>query len=132
MKKELFSNVDFSLAESVVKLGPREKNAVRIILAGLRETRETGKKQNRIKITITPDNLFNLRDFAQVMHKIGIDISSSMATDDNNTNSVHTFQPKPYGHSDFLRGIIVSKEATDHFIASFIDYEPSKVNSKPL
>lgn len=85
-------------------LGGREQKAVDIALSGISQWRMTGEEPKPIKVTITPQNQFDLKAFANVLHSLSIDIASSLkgATADNKT--IVTFQPKPYG------GIVTLKE----------------------
>lgn len=134
MSESPSEQVNFSLAEKVLTLGKREKNAVRTVLLDLCELQEKGKGQTKaIIISITPDKLFSLTDFDNVMHEMGIDVSSSRKKVENDTGTTITFWPKPYKNNrgDFSRNLIASRQAANYFIASFLDYEPSPVDSSP-
>lgn len=132
MREAFLEQTNFSLAKSVLKLGIREKRAVKTILVGLYESQETGREQKPIKITITPDNPFRIADFAEAMSEIGMKIFNPLVQSQDSTGTTITFQPKPYGNSDFLKGVLASRQATDHFIANFLDYEPLTINSKSV
>jgi hypothetical protein len=131
MSEPFLDQVKFSLARDVLRLGVREKNAVRTVLTGLQESQQTGKVQKPIKITIAPENQFRWRDFTQLMSELGIDVFDSLEKNEIGTSKSFTFQPKLFENSHFLKGVLASKEATDHFIKSFIDYEPSSIQPNP-
>lgn len=132
MKETFLEQTNFSLAEGILKLGIREKKAAKTILAGLRESQETGREQKPIKITITPDNPFEIDGFAKVMDEIGVNIFNPLEESQNSTCTTITFQPEPYENSDFLKEILASRQAVDHFITNFLDYEPLTINSKSV
>jgi hypothetical protein len=117
---------NFTLAENILKLGTREKETVKVILLGFRES-----KRLTIGMPITCEKPFNLIDFANVMHEVGVDISSTRKTEQIVDGTRVTFQPKPYENSNYLKGIIASQQTTNQFIKSFIDYEPPQVKSEP-
>lgn len=132
MGKEIFKNVNFSLAEKVLMLGKREKNAVKEVLNGLRKTLEEQREQKPMKITITENKKFDMDNFNIVMQEMGIDISSSLKEESDSSTQVKTFLPKPEINSKFpIMEIISSRRITDQFIESFLNYEPSPTNSKP-
>lgn len=129
--KEFLSQVDFSLAEDILKLGTREKKALKMTLEGLCESQIEGKAQKPMRIIVTPYDLFDLDSFAKVAYEMDIDIYTLMHTNRDAVSTTYFLQPRLYGNNDFTKGIISSKEATDHFTSSFLDYEPSPIKSKP-
>jgi hypothetical protein len=130
MSEPFLEHVDFSLARGVSKLGVREKKAVKMALEGLYETQQTGKDQEKpIRIKFLSESPFNWENFSNIMTKLGIDVFSSFK--ENPVDKTITFQPKLCENNDLLlKGVLASKEATDHFIKSFIDYEPSPITPK--
>jgi hypothetical protein len=131
MSEPFLEHVDFSLARNVLKLGVREKRAIETVLMGLYRTQQTGKDQEKpIRIKVSSENPFHWKNFSDTMTKLGIDVFSSFKEDP--VDKTITFQPKLCENNDLLlKGVLASKEATDHFIKSFIKYEPSPIGSKP-
>jgi len=132
MEKELFKNVNFSLVEKVLILGRREKNAAKEVLNGLCKTLEEQKEQKPMRIKIAEGNKFDMDNFKIVMEEMDIDISDSLEEGPDATTQFRIFLPKLKTDSRFpIMEIISSRQATDNFIKSFFDYEPSSTNSKP-
>ncbi len=83
--------------KSFQALGTREQNAVNVVLEGLIQHQTSDVREAKpIRIIATGENPFNLRDFAGVLHSVGIDITSTMKREKRGKQTLIVFQPKYY------------------------------------
>lgn len=94
--------VDPSKLETFNKLGQREQKAVGVVLRGIQGWETTKIEPRPMRARVTPDSPFNLKEFANVLHEMGIGIVDSVVQDEKDPNVV-TFQPRPYS-KDFMSG----------------------------
>ncbi|MCL4366840.1 hypothetical protein M1563_01580 [Patescibacteria group bacterium] len=81
-----------TLLDSYNGLGPREQKAVWMALHGIVSWHDSAKEPAPMRVRISPENPFDLKGFANVLHEMRIGIGESLAQE----NGVVTFQPRPY------------------------------------
>lgn len=90
--------VDPSELNSFKQLGQREQRAVHTASAGIQSWQEKRLPPRPMRVRVTPDNPFDIRGFAGVLHEMQIGISDSLTRDEADPNIV-TFQPRPYSRT---------------------------------
>jgi len=78
--------------EHFIKLGEREQQAIGIVLDGIKEWEKTGVAPKPM-IVSTVNHSFNLVDFEEMLHSIGVGIRPLIPHQDFMT---YTFQPVPF------------------------------------
>ncbi len=88
-----WGKIDPAQLETFERLGMREQDAVIMALGGIHRWQLDGKEPKPMRVKIKPDNPFDLKAFAGVMHELQIGIADSLVRTEDD---VVTFQPRPY------------------------------------
>ncbi len=78
-----------------------EQNAVKVAIRGIAAWQQTLQEPKPMRVVVTPANPFNIKAFANTLHGLGINISSSIQGKAIGDQVEITFQPKPYEKSSF-------------------------------
>ena len=98
---------DLGLVESFQYLTEREQRAVVLAVNGVRYWAITGEEPKPMIVRSSPENPFDLKKVAGILHELGINIGETLQQVDTSTV---TFQPTPYNRS-LLAGKLRNGEA---------------------
>ncbi|MEK7185834.1 MAG: hypothetical protein AAB675_00525 [Patescibacteria group bacterium] len=85
-----FGKKDPEQLEEAQDLGEREREALKIAVHGIIEHGETGEKPPPMKIKITSEKPFNMREFTSAAYQMGVDVTKTLKEARPNTL---VFQP---------------------------------------